>query len=287
MEEKMVNLILAILSSALISVLMRFSERYSKNNMGMFMANYAVCVVMSRVFMGETSLFTTEKGISLAVLLGIVSGVLYLGNFVMLQKNMHYNGVVLSATFMKLGVLVPTVMAVVIFREVPTWMQLAGIALALAAIIMIHFDGEESSGEERKSGKKIWLIVLLLLSGITDSMANIYDKTANAGLKDHYLLYTFFAAFVIALILGFRKKEAIRIWDVAFGILIGIPNYFSARFLLGALAEIAAVVVYPVYSVATIVVISAAGMLLFKEKISNRKKAALGLIMGALVLLNL
>lgn len=283
----MVNLILAILSSALISVLMRFSERYSKNNMGMFMANYAVCVVMSRVFIGETSLFTTEEGISLAVLLGIVSGVLYLGNFVMLQKNMHYNGVVLSATFMKLGVLVPTVMAVVIFREIPTWMQLAGIILALAAIIMIHFDSEELSGEERKSGKKGWLLVLLLLSGITDSMANIYDKTANAGLKDHYLLYTFFAAFVIALILGLRKKEAIRIWDVVFGILIGIPNYFSARFLLGALAEISAVVVYPVYSVATIVVISAAGMLLFKEKISNRKKAALGLIMGALVLLNL
>lgn len=283
----MIYLILAILSSSLIAVLMRISERYSKNNMGMFMANYAVCILMSRLFMGEIRLFTSESGIDLAVLLGVLSGVLYLGNFVMLQKNMHYNGVVLASTFMKLGVLVPTVMAIVIFREVPTWFQLAGVLLAVAAIIIIHFDGEENSGEQRKTGKKGLLIALLFVSGITDSMANIYDKTANAGLKDHYLLYTFLAAFVISLILALGKKDAIKKGDIVFGVLIGIPNYFSARFLLGALAEISAVVVYPVYSVATIVVISAVSFLAFKEKISIRKGCALGLIMGALVLLNL
>ena len=75
--------------------------------------------------------------------------------------------------------------------------------------------------------------------------------------------------------------------DVLFGLLLGVPNYLSARFLLKALSDIPAVITYPTYSVATIVVVSVAGVLLFKEKQSRRQKSAVVMILVSLVLLNI
>lgn len=249
----------------------------------MFMANYAVCMILARIFMGDTKLFTSESGVGTAIGLGILNGILFLTNFVLLQQNMRKNGVVLSSTFQRLGVLVPTLMAVLVFREQPKALQVAGLVLAVAAVIIIHFEKES----EEKSGQKIWLVILLLCSGFTDSMANIFDKTGNEAFENHYLFYTFLAALLTALAAGLGSKQKISRNDLIFGVLLGIPNYFSARFLLLSLGAVPAVVAYPVYSVATIVVISIASLLLFKEHISRRKWLALGVILAALVLLNI
>ena len=68
-----------------------------------------------------------------------------------------------------------------------------------------------------------------------------------------------------------------------------MPNYLSARFLLLALAAMPdlAVVVYPTFSVGTIIAVTLVGVLAFREKLNVRKLIALGMILGALVLLNL
>lgn len=75
--------------------------------------------------------------------------------------------------------------------------------------------------------------------------------------------------------------------DMLFGVLIGIPNYYSARFLLKSLSRIPAIVAYPTYSVSSIVLVSAAGVILFHEKMNGRRKAAVALVLAALLLLNL
>lgn len=284
----MLYLLLAIISSTLITLFMRLSEGKLRNNMGMFMMNYIICVLMSRISMGNMELFTNADGITVAAGLGLFSGVMYLVSFVFMQWNMRKNGVVLTSTFTKLGVLVPTLMAIIVFREQPKPMQMIGIVLAVVAIILIHFDKEPNENAQVQAGSfKIWLILQLLVSGFTDSLANIYDKAGSPALKDHYLFCTFMAAFVLAVIMALRKNVKICKWDLIFGVIIGIPNYFSASFLLLALQSVPAIITYPVYSVGTIVAISAASVVFFKEQISSRRKAALLIVMLALVLLNI
>jgi len=280
----MIYLILAVLSSAMISVCMRFGEKHVGNQMGMFMANYAVCMLLAVLYLGESAgpgVKNFGLGFS-TILMGAICGILYLVNFVLLKYNMKRNGVVLSTTFMKLGVLIPTLMAIVVFRERPTGIQVSGITLAVIAIVMIHFE-KEAAGE---GAHKLGLLVLLLLSGITDSMANIFEQLGAAEARDGYLLMTFFTAFLLAFALMVKGKAKVSGKDILFGIIIGIPNYFSARFLLLALGKVSAVLVYPIYSVTTIIVITAAGLLFFKEKLSKKKSAALVLILAALGMLN-
>ena len=45
-------------------------------------------------------------------------------------------------------------------------------------------------------------------------------------------------------------------------------------------------VVYPTFSVGTIIAVTIVGVLAFREKVGKRKLIALGMILGALVLLN-
>lgn len=280
----MLYLCLAIASSAMVSVCMRVSEKYVRNTMVMFTANYAVCLALSRFFMGDIRLFMAQNGMGLAVALGILSGLMYLVNFVLLQRNIRLNGVVLSSASMKLGaVLIPVMAAMCLFHEQMKWLQLVGAVLAVAAILLINLE----KGDVNQGHQKIGLLVLLLVSGVTDTMANLYDKTGAEALKNHYLFYTFLAALILAFAMALYKRENVKAADVFSGVLIGIPNYFSARFILLALGQVSAVVVYPVYSVGTIIVITLVGLAVFREKLSRQKACAMALILIALVMLNL
>lgn len=277
----MLYLILAILSSAMVSITMRISEKCITNKMAMFMSNYAICIALSAVFMNWKNV---GEGLGApALVLGAISGILYLVNFIFLKYNMQHNGIVLSSTFMKLGVLIPTIMAVVVFHEMPSWMQVFGIAISVFAIVIIHFEKEAL----QESNKKVWLILLLVLSGFTDSMANIYEQVGKPEGKDCYLLITFFVAFLLATVFSFREKNRITGKDLLFGMLIGIPNYFSARFLLLALGSVEAVLAYPMYSVATMIVIMLTGVFAFRERLSRKKAVALAMIVAAVCLLNM
>lgn len=278
----MINLVLAILSSMLVSVTMRLSEKRAKNNVTMLAVNYVMCAALSWFYAGELALLPTgEKGFVFTLLWGALSGGMYLGGFLLLQWNIGKNGVTLPATFMKLGVLVPTILSMIAFGEMPGAAQAVGIVLAVAAIIMIN-TGKGGA----KAASMAGLVALLCCGGLTDFTSKIYEEMGSAALSDHYLLYTFAAACVLCIVLAAIKRQGFTPADAAYGLLIGIPNYYSARFLLASLSSVPAVIAYPTVNVGTIVAVSLCGMLLFKEKLSRRQWIAMGVILLALVLLN-
>lgn len=278
----MFYLILAVVSSAFVSIIMRISEKHVKNNITMLAMNYLMCLVLSCTFTGWGQLFARPQGIQMAVFLGIINGFLYMISFVLLQLNVKHNGVVLSATFMKLGILVSIFVSVVIFKEIPGIGQVVGFLIALAAIVLINFEKEETTATF-----KIGLILVLLTGGGADAMSKVFEELGNIAAEEQFLLYTFVAALVLCSAFAVYKKQRITKTDVFWGLLIGIPNYFSARFLLKALSHVPAVVAYPTYSVAAIVVVSVAGVAVFGEKISRKQKVAIGIILVSLVLLNM
>ena len=97
----MFYLILSIICSVLISIGMRISEKHIKNEMGMFMTNYALCIILSFVYM-EGGVAFPKEGLPITLGLGAVNGALFLAGFLFLKLNMKYNGIVMASTFMKL-----------------------------------------------------------------------------------------------------------------------------------------------------------------------------------------
>jgi len=278
----MLNLLLAIVSSALVSITMRFSDTKIRNNIAMLAVNYIMCSFLAWAYTGFGSICPLEPGRQTTVILGGINGILYLAGFVLLQRNIRVNGVVLSSTFIKLGLLVSMVVSVVFFGERPELWQWAGFALAVAAIVLMNYRPGEG-----KAGNMAGLLLLLLAGGGGDAMSKVFEELGNPAFSGHFLLITFLMALGLCLILFGISKEKAGKWEVLFGLLVGIPNFFSAKFLLGALKDIAAVIVYPVYSVATILTVTVTGVLVFREKLERKQWMALAMILVALILLNI
>ena len=132
-----------------------------------------------------------------------------------------------------------------------------------------------------------WLVLLLVAGGATDAMSKVYEELGVSALKNHFLLYTFMMAFALCVVVCLVKKQGVTKEDVGFGLVIGIPNFCSALFLLLSLADIPAMIAYPTYSVAAIVMVTLVGVIFFKEKLSRRQILSMFMIFAALVLLNI
>lgn len=276
----MLSLCLGILSSALVSVIMRISGGRVKNNLGMLTMNYIVCSVLAALFCSVGAF--SDPGLSTALSLGAVNGVLYLAGFILMQINIPRNGVVLSSIFQKLGLLVPIAISVCFYQELPSFLQGTGFVLAVAAIILMNYQKDAGS-----AGFKLGLFGMLLACGMAEAMSKIFKEAGPAALEPQFLLFTFLSAMLLCFLCMIARKQRIGLSELLFGTLIAIPNFFSSKFLLGALESISAVIVFPAFSVGTILVVTLAGVLLFRERITKQQWIAISIILVALVLLNI
>lgn len=277
----MLYLILAICASTLVSVFMRLGSRGEAARHPMLAVNYLVCTAVSAAFLeGVPAPGTPGTGFALG--LGLLGGALFLGAFLLLQWNVRENGVTLSSAFMKLGVLVPTLLGFTLFREALTLPRALGILLTLAAIPLLG-GGYDGGGRKRLAP----LVLLMLGGGLADGLSKFFEAYGNPALKGGYLLCVFgFALVLCALLCGFeRQRPTLRDWG--FGALLGVPNYFSTRFLLLALSDVPASVAYPAFSCGAILLTALIGRLAFGERQDRRQLAGLALVLAALTLLNI
>ena len=279
----MIYLVLAVFASTMVSVVMRLSTGKVKNNMSMLAANYVVCLLLSIANAGG-KLLTPPEALAGTVGMGIINGVLYLFAFLLLHYNMKRNGVVLASTFMKLGLLVSMAVSVIFFREMPGVIQWMGFVIAVGAIILINYEKGSDTGT---SGGQMWLIVLLLVSGLGDAMAKVFEALGDTAYSGQFFVYTFLTDLLACVVLALRAGEKPSMKEIGYGLALGVPNFFSARLLLKSVETLPAVLVYPTVSVAIILVVTMVGLVFFKEKLKTRQLAGIGAILVALVLLNL
>lgn len=279
----MIFLVLTILSGAMISILMRFSEGKITGKFSMFAANYLTCIILAGSSTGWKTLSANLSYNDTTFVLGIINGVFYLSGLVLMQYNIKQNGVVLSSVFSRLGgLLIPLAVAIGIFNENPTITQVVGAIIAIFAIILVNYDKENLHANTK------WMLLLLFLSdGCATSLAKVFQKMGNNNLKANYLFYTFTVALILCIGLIFYKKEKISWKEIVFGVAIGIPNFFGSHLLLKTLEKLPAVVVYPTRGVGGIMVVSLAGIYLFHEKLRKSQWIAIGFILISVVLLNI
>ena len=279
----MLFLLLAMLSSSVLAIVLKYLN--SNYAYGVYFINYVTCALLAFLTMEPKSLY---NGDPTPLWLGAIAGIFYLASLAANGYSIHKNGAILSSVFTRLGVLVPIFLSVALFHERPTLVQGLGVALAVAAAVVMN--GLPQKHQRGPSAKGIYLIPLvltLLLNGSSDSMSKIFTQLGRRQDDGLFVFYIFLFAGLLTLILLIRERRPINRRDLLFGVLVGVPNFLSSRLLLAALTELPAFLVYPSYSVGVILVISVASFLLFRERLNRRQLGAVGMILGALVLLNI
>lgn len=277
----MIFLLLSIISSSLISIFMRFGETHAKHKTGILTANYITCIILS----GASALMNGfgAEGIGFSAGLGFVTGVLYLLSLLFIQINISKNGVVLTSAFSQIGsLLIPVIAGIFIFDELPTMVHIIGSVIALAAIVIINYDKSGSNADS-----KGLILLLFITEGLATIMAKVFNAFGNSVYESLFLFFTFTFAGILCFMLMLYKKERIGLKELLFGLGVGIPNFFASKFLLLALSSVPAIIAYPTRGVGTILLLSLAGIFLFKERLKKQQWVGIGAIIIAVILLNI
>ena len=289
----MLYLILSALCSAVLTIVLKLFRDPKGNRFGLLLGNYMTCMLIAFLQIPEKGRLISVSAPTL--LMSVIGGFLFVAGLVLMQTSVAANGAALTAAFSKLGLIVPLLISFLFFREVPSLPNALGLALAAAAIWLISTASggiEESRASSGKGRAGLTVLILTLLAcGCSESMAKIFSRLGDQREDTCYFFFLFLTAALLtfALSVSETKKSGkrLRLPEVAAGILAGIPNYFSSYFMLKALLDLPATLVYPVFSVGSILLVMLAGTLFFREKLGRRQLEGMGLILGALVLLNL
>lgn len=303
----MIYLLLGIISSASISLVFKFFGDQQGNRYGIIIGNYLTCILISLIMTGGIGPVVSAAGITYG--LGAIGGFLFVAGLVSIQSSVAANGATLTSAFGKLGVMVPLTFSFLIFKEQPAALQVVGILIALAALIIMN-SPDKSAGTAGsatadstttadstapatapKTYSFTLLILTFLANGLADAMSKVFEQAGPRSDDRVFIFMIFFTAAIISAGLAYREyrmtgKKLIP-KELLAGIAVGVPNYFCSFFLLKALTGMPSFLVYPIFSTGTIIVVMLLSAAFFRERPTKKQALGIAMILTALVLLNL
>lgn len=279
----MFYLIGAISFNVVRTFVMKYSESNSGNRYGVTFINYLVGTILGYLLMSDKTLIVQSSEGLFTLGFSAVDSFVFVACLVLMQHNIKINGAPLTATFSRMGIIIPIIVSALLFNEVPSMLKITGIVISLLAVIYMN------SGEKNEASKKgaIALILLFISGGIEELMTKLFNVFGNADYQERFVFYTFLFSAVISLLLCIRSGGKLSKRDIIAGVCVGIPNQLAALCIVKAVGELPAYIVYPCYSASVIFTVNVINFLVFREKLSKKEYIATGIIAFALILINI
>lgn len=299
----MLYLGLAVACSLAIAMIFKLSERRGLDRISLLTVNYAVAFVVAAGLLAA-GVEDVGEGLALSpglVALGVWTGALFIGGFVLFSYAILLAGMSLATGVMRLAVALPFLASWFVWDEVPSAAQLAGLGVAGIAFFLIARRGDQPVAafgievETRHPApwKVAGVLALLFLAGgaVDTSMKAFGELYAGTNSRALFLLMVFGVAFGLGLgwvvWRGLRRGRWVRPEEAVLGVVLGLVNYGSAEFILQAIARLSGTFVFPANNIAIVVGAAVLGVVVWGERLTRTNKLGLGLAAAALLLLGL
>lgn len=278
----MLYLLLAPICSAIISLLLRIGNDHVPNTAAITTAGYTASMLFALLSLGGSAGFSAAVS-SQALPLGLAAGAAYLLDMVLYQWCIRRHGTILPGTFNKMGIILPILVAALLFREIPSPVQFAGLLLALLAIPLISL---------RRTGAQMHfsasLLLLLILNGMMSLMNNLFLWYGDASRQGLFTFFLFAGAAASSLIPLALQRRPVTRSACLIGLGVGLFNFLGTRCTLLALsAGCPSYLVYPVVSAGTVLLVCLLGRLIYRERLQPCQLGGVACTLCALTLLNL
>jgi drug/metabolite transporter (DMT)-like permease len=271
----MLYILFSILSSVVLAnMLVLYTKDKTINIILIFLGNY----IVASLFSFSMSL---PGGISFDrfdIWFGIFTGLVFLGNFVAFQKNISINGLSLSVGTMRVSVIIPTLVAVFLFADKIGLINVIGIGVIISAFAYVT--------DAKTLRNTYWLVLLFLISGITESTLKVYTEIGKSSLST-FLMIVYFAAGSFALLWILVKKKPFQLKSLLYGFALGIPNQLSSLLFLKGLQIVPATLAYPFCASGIVILSILSDMLIWKRLFTVKQRIALALLVIGIVLVSL
>lgn len=287
----MIYLLGSIVLSSYLTLAFKACQRMGISIFQAIVFNYITCVITGSVVNGSFPIHAgsvDQPWFRWACLMGGM----FISIFNIVGITAQKNGVAVASVANKLSLIIPVVLSVYLYNEVLQGWKIAGIVLALLAVVLTCYQPGQSGDGTSGGSKYIFPVILFIGSGLLDALINhVQQKHVTAETSNAFLIAGFLSAATIGttilLVQYARKKQQFAFKNLVAGILIGIPNYFSiwclVKFLKSSPLQSSQSI--PVNNMGIVLFSSVVAWLLFREKLTAINWAGIALSIAAIALI--
>jgi multidrug transporter EmrE-like cation transporter len=279
----MIFLLLAICCSVAVAVVITYGHRKKLPTFSLLATNYVVATAASVIGSGASArIFGVPEEMGLSLILGFF----FIGCFWLMMKTVEKLGMVIPVTLMRLSAVIPTAGSILLYGEIPTMLQVAGILLAFFALPLASPRPlTRATLRPLLEGGFGWGLLLFVSFGITEFLFKFQKEALPIENPSDMLQVVFGTAMVIGIVAALRKRERVTLHVLAAGAVLGIVNMYSAKFFILAVRELPGMVLFPVNGIGVIMLSTITAMILWKERLAARNYLYLACAAVALVLI--
>ena len=241
-----------------------------------------------------------QTGDFVAIATGGTMGLVYFIAFFFVIYCVRVVGVSSTMVVSSLSLLLPIIVAALVWGSTPNPIQIAGIALALVSLLMVAVKPkppavkpkpDKATALENEPTAKNWkplalLFVFFLLCGFSRIAQETFKYESVIDQKPTFLLAAFTIAGIPSLILLIYRFRPILKMEFAIGIIMGLSNGLQTFWMLKSLDFIPGYIAFPLSSAGGILFTTAVATSMLNEKLGRRSYIGIAVSVVALVLLN-
>lgn len=283
-------LLLSILSATGIFLCFGLFSRWHLNNKVAIATNYSVAALAGTWL----APFPKEQLLNPWMLMAVFIGLAFVYLFFKMARLTQEGGMSLGTISSQMSLVIPVLLAPLLYGEALGWMRLLGILLGLASIYLLvqqSVNTELPTPQNAHTGKDA--IIVFVGTGLCTTLLKFSRvHFVTDAMEIGFVAFIFGVSALSSWWAVFQEKDlATKVFwrSVGGGIILGIPNLGSLVFLIRALATpgLDSTVVFPINNVGVVLLSSVLGWLLFKERLGRAGFWGVSLAVAGVLILTL
>ena len=226
--------------------------------------------------------------------LGVTNGVTYAIGFELFTIGIRLSGIVVTAAIVRLSIVIPILVSMLFWQEIPNLWQSIGLLLTFLAIPLLSQREKEPTDKWTPDRPEVSqglgfavVITILLVTGISRLTMKAFNEMCPIDEKSLYMTLLFGVATVVYLGVCLHQKTWPNWWEVSYGVLIGACNIGGSWALLVALDKVSALIAFPMSSSGGVLFTMFVGMVFLRERLSRTSLIGALVATVALIFVNL
>ena len=286
----MIYIAISILLFNLLVVFFKLFEKYNVDNLQALIANYFTSGILSLLLLNENDILVSSLN-SEWFIHAIILGILFISIFNIYALGVQKIGVATTSVINKMSFIIPVIFSIVFYEnEVFSINIFFGVLLALIGIYLSSTNNSSFNFEN----KYLWIIFIIFFGqGVVDIVLNDSKFYIPKNENILFFLILFLSATTTGILILFAKKQLrfLKIKNLLWGAVFGIPNFFSIFYFLKALQSDYFInksyLIFPLTSVGIVVTTTILGMLLYKEILTRRNLIGIVIAIVSILIISL